>query len=268
MPETEGRTLDNYLSITSKQKSGELTDDAFLGGALQILQPKKGYRAGIDAVFLAASVPAAQGHTVLELGSGVGVASLCIARRVPGVNVMGLEIQPDLVAIARENIARNHLQESVAIVEGDLAVLPDDLAQRSYDHVVLNPPYYEKDKAVGTPNNSKLLSKMGTGLPLEDWIGLALKRVKPNGRLTVIHLADQLGRLLASLDSKAGKAKIFPLWPKQKSSASRVIVTATKGSAAPSCLSPGMVLHEDGGDFTLEANAVLREGQACPIICE
>ncbi|MFZ2468854.1 MAG: methyltransferase, partial [Parvibaculum sedimenti] len=40
---------------------GAFTDDGFLGGRLQLLQPAKGYRAGIDAVLLAASVPARHG---------------------------------------------------------------------------------------------------------------------------------------------------------------------------------------------------------------
>ncbi len=266
MPETEGRTSNDDLLVTNRLKCGELTDDAFLGGSLQILQPKRAYRAGIDAVFLAASVPAKRGHTVLELGAGVGVASLCLARRVPGTKITGLEIQTDLVAIAQENVVRNDLQENVAIIEGDLGGLPADLTQQSFDHVIINPPYYEKDNAVGAPNQSKFVSKIGTGLLIEDWIASALKRLKPNGRLTMIHLAEQLDRLLACLDSKTGKAKVFPLWPKQNSSASRVVVTAVKGSAAPICLLPGMVLHLEGGRYTPEAEAILRQGEACPIV--
>lgn len=58
--------------------------DQFLGGRLMVAQPKTGYRAGVDPVLLAASVPAVRGESVLELGCGVGVASLCLAARVPG----------------------------------------------------------------------------------------------------------------------------------------------------------------------------------------
>ena len=60
-----------------------LTDDAFLDGKLQILQPEKGYRAGIDAVFLAASIPAVDGETVFEAGIGAGVAAMCLLARNP-----------------------------------------------------------------------------------------------------------------------------------------------------------------------------------------
>ena len=78
----------------------ETTNDLFLGGKVTALQPAKGYRAGIDAVLLAASVPAKAGETVLELGCGVGVASLCLAARVEGVEITGVELQPEYAALA------------------------------------------------------------------------------------------------------------------------------------------------------------------------
>jgi tRNA1Val (adenine37-N6)-methyltransferase len=46
----------------------ETTFDAFLGGRITLEQPTKGYRAGVDPVLLAASVPARAGQSVLELG--------------------------------------------------------------------------------------------------------------------------------------------------------------------------------------------------------
>jgi tRNA1(Val) A37 N6-methylase TrmN6 len=135
----------------------------------------------------------------------------------------------------------------------------------NFDQVMLNPPYYEDRSAMGAPNRSKHISKFGTGPAIEDWIAAGLKRVKPNGCMTVIHLAEQLDRVVDAFGSKAGRVKIFPLWPKRQSAASRVIVSAMKGSAAPVCLLPGLVLHTDGGNYTDEANAILRKGMACSL---
>jgi hypothetical protein len=80
----------------------DFTLDRFLGGRLTITQPKKGFRAGHDTVLLAATVPAEAGSHCLELGAGTGVASLCLAARIPGVFVLGLEIDQDLVRLANE----------------------------------------------------------------------------------------------------------------------------------------------------------------------
>src|SRR4029079_6534269 len=80
-----------------------LTEDGFLNGRLRILQPEKGYRAGIDAVFLAARLPCDPGDKVVEAGLGTGVAALCLAHRVPGVNITGIEVAARYAMLAEEN---------------------------------------------------------------------------------------------------------------------------------------------------------------------
>ena len=82
------------------------TDDLFLGGKVRIRQPAKGYRAGLDPVLLAAAVDAKAGQSVLELGMGVGTALVCLGARVPGLTLAGVEIQPELAALACENVSR------------------------------------------------------------------------------------------------------------------------------------------------------------------
>ena len=93
--------------------------DQFLGGRLTVAQPKTGYRAGVDPVLLAASVPAGRGESVLELGCGVGVASLCLAARVPGLKITGVEIQPDAAILAAQNAQHNGCK--LTVITGDIA---------------------------------------------------------------------------------------------------------------------------------------------------
>ena len=86
-------------------KDSGTTRDAFLGGKLRLRQPRRGYRAGIDPVLLAASVPARPGQSVLDLGCGAGAAALCLAARVGGLRLAGLERQADYAELARANAA-------------------------------------------------------------------------------------------------------------------------------------------------------------------
>ena len=81
----------------------ETTRDRFLGGALEVIQPRTGYRAGMDAVLLGASIRAEAGQQVLDVGCGVGTAGLCLASRVSGAQVTGIELQPELHALASQN---------------------------------------------------------------------------------------------------------------------------------------------------------------------
>jgi len=129
----------------------DTTVDGFLGGQLQIRQPIHGYRAATDPVFLAASLSAANGDQVLELGCGAGVASLCLASRLPDVQITGLELQSEYAALARLNAEANDIPFDV--IEGDLSQMPASLKEVSFDHVIANPPFFDKG-AVSKPLNT------------------------------------------------------------------------------------------------------------------
>lgn len=241
-----------------------VTEDNLLGGRLRFFQPRRGFRAAIDPVLLAASVSARAGDRVLDLGCGVGTAALCLAMRISGVAVVGLEVQPDLVALARRNAAANGLDGRLTLFEGDLADSPDGLKGASFDHVMMNPPFAEEGQGTPPPDAGKAIAHIEGDAGLETWIGRALRFLKPKGRLAMIHRADRLDAILAALATKAGGIEIIPLWPRGGKAAKRVIVRARKGVRTPLALKPGLVLHEADGRYTVETESILRGGAAIP----
>lgn len=245
---------------------GEWSTDRFLGGRLEVAQPRAGYRAATDPVFLAAAVPARAGERVLDLGCGAGVAGLCLAARVPEVRLAGVELQPDYAVLARRNAARNGVE--MEVIEADIAALPQGLRGRSFDHVIMNPPWYRGDSP---PARDRGRDKaLREAAPLDVWADVALRRLRPRGWLTVVQLAERLGEILAALEGRASAA-VLPLAPRDGAEAGRVIVQARKGARAPLRLLPPLVLHrghshsEDGAEFTPAAHAVLRGGEALPL---
>jgi len=238
----------------------DLTDDAFLGGELRFLQPRKGYRAGMDAVLLAASVPAGAGETAIEAGSGVGVAALCLAHRLPGVAVVGIELQPQLAAIAQRNRQRNNLTGDVEFVVGDILQTPAAIKERSFDHFMCNPPYFDQPGAYRRSETGKELSNMGAGARLEDFILWGIRRLKPRGRITLIHKSERLQEILALFEGRIGDTRVLPVWPRLGEPAIRVIVTGLKGGKSPLKLLPGFPMHEDGKRYSRQAEAYLRDG--------
>ncbi len=244
-----------------------LTEDAFLGGKIRCLQPEKGFRAGIDSVFLAASVPAAPGENVFEAGIGTGIAALCLVSRNPATLVTGIESANRYAMLCAENAKRNGFSQSVKVIQADVKdALRKDLASMpqhgSFQHAFANPPFFEEGKVTPSPSLLKAQAHSFGPEDLEVWIKVLHAMVGLRGTVTVIHRADSLGRLLSAMEEKLGDIRVAPLYAREGTAASRVIVQGVKGSKAPMQLLPGLILHQEDNNFTADADAVLRDGVA------
>lgn len=240
------------------------TQNEYLGGVVQIVQPAKGYRAGVDPVLLAASIPARSGQSVLELGTGVGTAALCLARRVNGISITGIELQEDYAALARHNGELNGVEFEV--LTHDLADLPADFRQRQFDHVIANPPYFDRTAGHAAADKGRETA-MGEDTPLATWLKVASKRVAPKGYVTFIHRSERLGDLLARLPSVLGSIQIQPLTPRAGRDSHLIILRARHSGRSPTRLHSPIVMHEndahlaDAEDYTDHIKAVLRDGE-------
>lgn len=241
----------------------ELRRDGFLDGRLRIWQPVRGYRAGADAVMLAAACPAQAGDSVLELGGGAGVAALCLAWRVPGAQVTLLERQADYAALALRNADENGLP--VEVLTGDLAQMPAALRARSFDHVMMNPPFFPS--GTRAPDQGRAEARHEE-TPLAAWIDAGLRRLRPGGGLTVIHRAERLSDLLAAIGDRAGSIGVLPVTARAGHPAGRVILQAIKGGRGGLKLHFPLIMHakashsRDEEDFSPIAQAILRSGRS------
>ena len=232
------------------------TDDRLLDGRVILRQPVHGYRAAVDPVLLAAAVRLTGPTRVLDAGCGTGAAALCLAVRVPGVTIAGLEIQPAYAGWARESVMLNSVQDRVQIFDGDLANAPH--LGPPFDVVMANPPFGAD--STPPPDAGLATAHMESSLDLAGWIKACLRLLKSNGRLVMIHRADRLSEIMAALVPAAGDIRLTPIFPKTGEPARRVIIDAGKGRRSPDTLLPGLVLHESDGRFTAAADAVLRGG--------
>ncbi len=179
-----------------------------------------------------------------------------------------MEIDPALLRLCVDNARTNGFAERTDFMVGDVAHPPARLAPGSFDHVMANPPFLETARANVSPDAGRAGANVegragpgGNGADLAAWLRLALTMVRTGGTVTVVHRADRLDEVTQGLKPLSGGITVFPLWPDaQTGPAKRVLVQAIKGSKAPLSLARGLVLHEDGGGFTPQAEAVLRGG--------
>ena len=246
------------------------TVDAFLGGKVQLRQPERGYRAGVDPVLLAAAVPAMAGQTVLELGCGAGAASLCLSARIAGLKLTGVELQSYYVDLAQRNAQDNGADFNV--VEGDIRSLPAEIKALRYDHVIMNPPYYLSDRYTASKSARRDVAVCAQE-PLVDWIDAASRRLAPKGLFTMIQKADRLQDILCALQGRIGSVRVQPIQPREGRAAQLVVVQARKAGRGDFVLEAPLRMHDglrhecDGDSYSELALSILRHGGSLPWGC-
>jgi tRNA1(Val) A37 N6-methylase TrmN6 len=248
----------------------EATEDAVLGGRLQLLQPRRGHRVGHDAILLAAATAARDGEHLVELGAGVGAAGLAVAQRREEVRVTLVERDPALAELAAENARRNGLAARVSVCVLDVrAALPDfaaaGLSPQSAQRVLMNPPFLDPSRHNLSPDSHRRTAHAAPSAELGDWARAASRVLVAGGTLTLIWRADGLPLVLGVLAGDFGGVGILPVHPRGNAPAIRILVRAVKGSRAPLVLYPGLALNEANGAPTSAAEAVLRHNGLLPL---
>jgi tRNA1(Val) A37 N6-methylase TrmN6 len=228
----------------------ETTEDAFLGGRLRLRQPKSGHRAGHDAMLLAAAASARPGDRVVDFGAGVGAAGLALARRISGIQLVLVEIDPRLAELARGNAASNALRADVIamdVASGAEAFAAAGLPPDSVDVVLMNPPFNDSRRHRSSPDKSREVAHVADAATLQNWLQAARRILKSGGVLTLIWRADGFGEVVAALDRGFGSLAILPVHGDPATPAIRVLIRAVKAGRAPTRIYPGLMLNDEPG---------------------
>lgn len=246
------------------------TVDAFIGGRVEAVQPTHGHhRSGLEAVLLGAALEKDFAGTVVDLGAGAGVAGMVAAARCAAARVVLAERDEEAVACARaalERPANRAFAARVSVVSVDVeaaeAVREEaGLARGMADAVLTNPPFHLPATTTAPPAASRASAHvLGKG-GLDLWFRAAASVLIPGGRLIVIFRADGIVGLLAALGARFGALRILPVQPRAGEPAHRILVWAVRGSRAPACLLPALVLHgASGGAYVSPVERMLRDG--------
>lgn len=238
--------------------------DFWLGSRLRLIQPPRGaHRVGTDAALLAGLLRAAEGETLCDVGAGTGAVGLAAALYAPGCRVVLVERDNGLAGMARANAEANGLSDRVETIVAD--VLAGGTERRAAglspglaDIVLTNPPFFEGHRHRASPVAGKAEAHGLREGGLDAWLRACADLSKPGGRLGLIHRVDALPACLEALRGRFGAVCVRPVHPRADEPAIRVLVSAVKGSRGPFRLLAPLVLHDEDGRFTPEAEAFHR----------
>lgn len=238
----------------------KINENYLLDKKVKIFQPEGFYKASSDAVWASAAIEKVKrGDKILDVGSGGGAISLCLAERFKEkeIFITGLELQSILAESAKESAEANGFD---FLEFKNCNIFDCKIAPCSFDHVITNPPYAEED--MPSPNSSKAIAHNFQKNGLDAWLKFCIKMLKPQGKFYIINRAEALEDIISIISGKLGKIEVFPLYSKADQSAKRVVVRAQKDSKAPLTIHSGIVIHKTDGTYSEKANDVLRKGCA------
>ena len=201
-------------------------------------------------MLLAAATPAKAGHRVVDLGAGVGAAGLAVARRVGTIDLVLVEIDATLAALARANAAANAIAADVVVLDIEASAesfAAAGLTPDGAEIVLMNPPFNDSARHRASPDRARETAHVATATTLESWIHAARRILKPKGVLTLIWRADGLAEVLSALDRGFGNLELLPVHANLTAPAIRILIRAVKGGRAPMQIHASLLLNDESG---------------------
>ena len=106
-----------------------MSSDKFTFKQFEVWHNKCGMKVGTDGVLLGAWIDTRECRSMLDIGTGTGLIALIAAQRNPNLSVTAIDIMPDAVAQARENVIRSPFADRIEVLEGDFLDMESAVGQ-------------------------------------------------------------------------------------------------------------------------------------------
>ncbi|MDO4268254.1 MAG: tRNA1(Val) (adenine(37)-N6)-methyltransferase [Eubacteriales bacterium] len=230
----------------------ERIDDLQRNG-YRIIQKKKGFCFGMDAVLLSGFARVRQGERVLDLGTGTGIIPILLEAKTEGEHFSGLEIQRETADMARRSVRLNGLEERVEIVDGDIKEASRIFGRASFDVVTSNPPYMNDSHGLKNPDLPKAISRHEVLCTLEDVVREAALLLKPGGSFFMVHRPHRLAEIISVLrDHKLEPKRMKLVHPFVDREANMVLIEAVRGGRSMMKVEAPVIVYREPGVYSEE----------------
>ncbi len=258
----------------------ELTLDSIKD--IRLFQPKRGYRFSVDALLLDDFISAKKLHRGIELGTGSGIISILLAKRLKSAKLFAVEIQKSLAECAKKNVTLNRLDDKIDILMEDIKNLKNIFPANTFNFVFSNPPFRRPKSGRLSTDRERAVARHEIKMSLPVLVSTASYLLKNRGRFYLIYHPFRLVELI-SLLKRAGlepkkmrfvhSRRVEPCPPARSAESTRagrspakrhgeakmVLIEAVKDSGTWLKIDPPFYIYEKGREYTAEMKRVYGE---------
>ncbi|WP_312699833.1 tRNA1(Val) (adenine(37)-N6)-methyltransferase [Sedimentibacter sp.] len=231
-------------------KENEKIEDLQCKG-LRIIQNKKWFCFGMDAVLLTNYCDIKNNSTVVDLGTGTGIIPILLSGKRNYSKAYAIEIQEEVAEMAKRSVMLNDLQDKIEVLNIDLKDVLNHLPSNSFDAVISNPPYKLNNSGIVNPSDKKAISRHEIMCSLEDVISTASSLLKQYGRFYMVHRPDRLADIMCLLRKYRLEPKqIRFVHPRAAEKPNMILIRASKNGNPELKFDPPLYIYGEDGKYT------------------
>ena len=231
-------------------KENEKIEDLQCKG-LRIIQNKKWFCFGMDAVLLTNYCDIKNNSTVVDLGTGTGIIPILLSGKRNYSKAYAIEIQEEVAEMAKRSVMLNDLQDKIEVLNIDLKDVLNYLPSNSFDAVISNPPYKLNNSGIVNPSDKKAISRHEIMCSLKDVISTASSLLKQYGRFYMVHRPDRLADIMCILRKYRLEPKqIRFVHPRAAEKPNMILIRASKNGNPELKFDPPLYIYGEDGKYT------------------
>lgn len=230
----------------------ERIDEIGFGG-LRLIQDSEEFCYGIDSVLLSSYAKIKKDSVVIDLGTGNGILPLVLSHKTDALKIIGVELQQKVCELAKRNVVFNGLEKRIEIINADVKDLASHFSANSFDAVVSNPPYIEKNAGIENQHHAKTLARHETTAGLEAFFSAASYLLKCRGDFFLVYRPARLVDSMALGRSYSLELKSIRLIHPNKSSLPNIVLLHFVKNGKPELrFEKPLYIYKKNGNYTAE----------------
>ena len=230
--------------------------DYLIREGYEIIQNDDVFSFSTDALLLGHLTEVRKNDKIIDLCSGNGVIPLLLSAKCTQ-SIEGIEVQPQLVDMARRSFVLNQLDSKLTMHLMDLKTVNRTFKPSQYTLVTCNPPYFKMNQLNQHQIEAHKIARHEVMCDLKDCV-VAVKHVlKEGGRFIIVHRAERLMDVLTEMRSaKIEPKRLTLVYSKMNKPAQAIVVEGRKGGKQGLDIRQPLYIYNEDNTYSDEMKGI------------